>query len=178
MGWGGRGWRGVRGHSASGARPHRSEPQWEKCVLRVRPVPDLQGAAPEGGHLGAAGDSSPGPRLPGAGLQQDLPLHLQNLHQLLQAHRAALSQVLSNVAVCFCPLSLLQREFNILANACDHFLMKGRWEDWQHITCKVISVQCSPTSTLFGWPVQEDWHPPKRTKLELKAKQNKKSSLA
>lgn len=62
-------------------------------MQRFCAVPDQQGATSEGRASGPAGEPATGPRLPGAGLQQDLPLHIQNLHQHLSAHRAALPEV-------------------------------------------------------------------------------------
>lgn len=94
VGRGDRGRRGVRGHSAPGARSWVPQPLWDQSTLLwFRPVPDLQGAAPEGRHSGPAGESPPQLSEPGAGLQRDLSLHIQNLYQHSKAHRAALSEV-------------------------------------------------------------------------------------
>lgn len=100
VGWGVWGRCSLRGHPASGARPRRPKRQWHKSLCRLCPVPDLQGAATEGRHPGPAGESSPRPQLPGAGVQQDPPLHIQNIHQYLKAHRAALSEVGYHLTVC------------------------------------------------------------------------------
>lgn len=85
--------RRLRGHPASRARPvlrkrYRGEP-----MLWFRAVPNLQGPTTEGRHPGPACKSPPRLWLPGTGLQQDLPLHVQNLHQPHEAHRATLSEV-------------------------------------------------------------------------------------
>lgn len=86
--------RSLWGHSAPGACPFCPEHQWDKSMLRLCPVPYLQGAASEGRYPGPAGESSPWPQLSGAGLWQDLPLHIQNIHQYHKAYRAALPEVL------------------------------------------------------------------------------------
>lgn len=100
MGWGVRGRSSLRGHSAAGACDFRLKLQQHGSMLRFCPVQNLQGAATEGREPGPAGESAPRPLLPGAGLRQDLPVHIQNLHQYLRAHRAALPEVPSHFGHC------------------------------------------------------------------------------
>lgn len=134
MGWGVRGGCSLWGHSASGARPLLQH-QWEESMLCICPVPDLQGAPPEGCYPGPACESPAWPWLPGAGLRQDLPLHIQDLHWYLKAHRAALPEVQTLFGTTICLLlSMRLKRVIPLSYLC------SKHKDWKKVEISSLAL--------------------------------------